>query len=140
MNGWQASDAVDQTAGLPRPPGRAQLILTSNAPLTIVVPLDAAHELSIALRIAHVLGVYHKLDTSIVTFSEYALTNSGTPPGNVVLIGNPATSAVEWLLQKGPTPWSLRDSSLFLQGRAVTQAGQGMVPICSYLATSDFFK
>ncbi|KAL4262942.1 Peptidase S9 prolyl oligopeptidase catalytic domain-containing protein [Pleurotus pulmonarius] len=127
ISGWQATDAVDQIAGLPRPPGRAQLILTSDAPLTIVVPPDAPHELSIALRIAHVLGVYHKLDTSIVTFSQYALANSGAPPGNLVLIGNPATSAVEWLLRKSPTPWSLRESSLFLQGRAVTQAGQAVV-------------
>ncbi|KAJ8699615.1 hypothetical protein PTI98_002711 [Pleurotus ostreatus] len=127
LSGWQANDAVDQTTGLPRPPGRAQLILTSNAPLTIVVPPNAVHELSIALRIAHILEVYHKLDTSILTFSEYALTNSDTPPGNLVLIGNTAAPSVKWLLQKSPTPWSLRERSLFLQGRAVTQAGQAVV-------------
>lgn len=66
--------------------GRVQTLLNSIGPLVLVVPqADAtSYEMSIALRIAHDLNAYLRLDTTIVTDIDAEVLNQG----NIVVIGN----------------------------------------------------
>ncbi|KAJ7582507.1 hypothetical protein C8J56DRAFT_954942 [Mycena floridula] len=76
--------------------GRIQTILSSPGPLLLVVPDDNhQREMSVALRIAHDLNTYHKLDTNIITSSE-ALTvdDKILNQGNIVVVGNEASQAI----------------------------------------------
>ena len=61
------------------PPSRIQTILTSISPITLLVGNEViAENLSVALRIAHDLHLYHKLDSEIITsLSHYIEANMG---------------------------------------------------------------
>jgi hypothetical protein len=129
---------------------RAQSILNSSAPITIVIPdMDADptrdlrpqdqqkqhHESSVALRIAHALHLYHQLDAEIVQSAE-ALRRLADPycdffPGNVLAIGTTSTMFpfVRTCLEKRKTPFTMDESSgeLHLKGKRVfTEPGMGM--------------
>jgi hypothetical protein len=84
--------------------GRMQNILTSSGPLIIVVPFNYHHrEMSAALRLAHDLNLYHRLDSSIILSSEAVTASAETlNQGNVVAIGNDASLV---LRQRGG-PWT----------------------------------
>lgn len=49
--------------------------------------------MSVALRFAHDLALYHRLDAEIITSSE-AILPGALGPGNVVVIGNDASLAL----------------------------------------------
>ncbi|KIM87650.1 hypothetical protein PILCRDRAFT_287259 [Piloderma croceum F 1598] len=75
--------------------GRMQTVLATAAPLLLVVPDDIPpHELSIALRIAHDLNVYHKLDGEIIRSSEAMRRGKENhlSIGNIVVIRDPQSS------------------------------------------------
>jgi hypothetical protein len=113
-----------------QPPGRIQAILTSAAPLTIVAPdKGLGRERSSALRIAHSLNVYHKLDTNIIDSSEaLKKVSEGTlGSGNIVVIGDPATPFVQYILAEKKTPFRIDGASLTLAGRHLVEPGLGMV-------------
>lgn len=74
-----------------------QNILQSSGPILLVIP-DEAHsqEMSVALRIAHDLNTYHKLDANIITSSEAAAENLNQ--GNIIAIGNEASACMRGLM------------------------------------------
>ncbi|KAK0197474.1 hypothetical protein F5146DRAFT_48465 [Armillaria mellea] len=75
--------------------GRMQAILSSNGPIVLVIPDDTGtypQELSVARRIAHDLGLYHRLDTEIIRSSE-AFDPDFLSQGNIVAIGNEASAS-----------------------------------------------
>jgi hypothetical protein len=98
--------------------GRMQNILTSSGSLVIVVPFNYHHrEMSAALRLAHDLNLYHRLDSSIILSSEAVTAPEETlNQGNVVVIGNDASLA---LRQRGG-PWTFAPSfsALLARGRS----------------------
>ena len=85
---WQHADA---TKSIPlSPPGRAQNIFDTTAPLAIVIPADLAlhrRELSAALRLAHNIDVYLKLDVEII-LDTVAVGLLKSPVGDNALQGN----------------------------------------------------
>jgi len=85
---WKISDDPNQLQSS----GRMQTILSSKTPLALVIP-DESHsqELSIALRIAHDLHLYHRLDCAIIQSSE-VFTSDTLDGGNVVVVGNGAAT------------------------------------------------
>ncbi|KAK0448367.1 uncharacterized protein EV420DRAFT_1712427 [Desarmillaria tabescens] len=75
--------------------GRMQAVLSSDGPIVLVIPDDTAtypQELSVARRIAHDLGLYHRLDTEIIRSSE-AFDPDILSHGNIVAIGNEASAS-----------------------------------------------
>ncbi len=75
--------------------GRIQAVLSSNGPITLVIPDDNhTHEMNVALRIAHDLELYHRLDSEIIRSSE-AFENDSLSQGNVVVIGNDASFSAQ---------------------------------------------
>ncbi|KAG7452898.1 uncharacterized protein BT62DRAFT_989922 [Guyanagaster necrorhizus] len=75
--------------------GRMQTVLSSNGPLVLVIPDDTdtyRQEFSVAQRIAHDLGLYHRLDTEIIRSSE-ASDAEFLSQGNIVAIGNEASAS-----------------------------------------------
>ncbi|GJE86814.1 hypothetical protein PsYK624_028970 [Phanerochaete sordida] len=104
-----------------QPSGRASAILQSPGALTLVVPdrADGA-SLSAALRLAHALDVYHKLDSSIVDAREaVALRDGGALDGNVVVLGDARNAFLAETLAAARTAFALRDGRLALEGRVI---------------------
>ena len=111
---------------------RIQAILTSTMPIQIIIPHKGpTRERSAALRLAHTLNVYHKLDVDIVDSAE-ALKNirDGTlTPGNVIAIGDTETPLIRHLLAEKRTPFQIDGTSLYVNGRPLTRAGLGTIVV-----------
>jgi hypothetical protein len=115
-----------------QPSGRLQLILTSTAPLLLVVPDEmATHnlELSVSLRIARDLYNYHRLDAEIV-FDSVALrrvSSSELGEGNIVVIGGSKLQFTRWVLLQSTatTGFELGENCFKLRGRRLVEAGLG---------------
>ncbi|KAG8217230.1 hypothetical protein J3R82DRAFT_5317 [Butyriboletus roseoflavus] len=96
------------------PPQRLQAILSTQAPLTLLVPsLAPCPELSAALRIAHALHLFHVLDAQIVSVSEIETTHVpiGIYEGNLVVIGCAETPLVQRWLERAGGTWSYADGT-----------------------------
>ncbi|KAI0637266.1 hypothetical protein C8Q77DRAFT_1051392 [Trametes polyzona] len=109
----------------PSPHGRIASVLNTDGPLTLVIPKrQQSPELSAALRIAHNLNVYHKLNAEIIDAEEalQRLDTSSLGPGNVVVLdqGSPNTFAKR-ILAQGRMPFRLRDDTLQLRGRPLNE-------------------
>ncbi|KAI0332093.1 hypothetical protein GY45DRAFT_1321394 [Cubamyces sp. BRFM 1775] len=104
------------------PMGRAANILSSEGPITIVIPSkQTSRELSAALRLAHNLNVYHKMDAEIVDDQEAENKfNDPSQTGNVILLGlgdfAKATLRQRW------TAFNLVDDVLSLRGRLINES------------------
>ena len=110
------------------PPTRIQIILTSTAPITLLAANEMiAENLSVALRIAHDLHLYHKLDSEIITESVALLRSQhGTwPTGNVVFIGTASSQFAKLVLQEGKTSFQIVDSYIFFNHRRFDKHGEG---------------
>lgn len=111
-----------------QPPNRIQSILSSSASLTIVIPSDShSLELSVALRAAHDLNAYHRIDAEIVTDSE-ALMRSRTSSwadGNIIFIGTSSSPFVRAVIEEKRTAVELCDGRLFINERQLEQPGEG---------------
>lgn len=115
-------------------------ILRSSGPLKIIVSGggNSGHEVSIARRLAHDLGVYYKLDADIVLDTEMVLpfpdsTTTITEPesGNIIVIGNPDGRYIRQCLEKGETVFSIADRQdgpplLQLRGETLNDSSQGI--------------
>jgi len=112
------------------PPSRIQAILTSIAPITLLVANEMiAENLSVALRIAHDLHLYHKLDSEIITES-VALRRSQHrtwPAGNVVFIGTASSQFAKLVLQEGKTSFHIVDSYIFFNHRRFNKFGEAVL-------------
>jgi len=127
---WKAFGITANRPPMPSVFGRAQSILMSPGPLTIIVPeKTSTRELSIALRIAHDLGVYHRLDAAIVQGSEIRSSwESGVlQPGNLIVIGRPNSSFAAWLIAQNKTPFTSDEDGLSLNGYRLKNPDLGVV-------------
>lgn len=109
----------------PQPSGRLANILSSPAPLTLIIPDSAPPTtFSAALRIAHDLDVYHRLDSEIIDASAALerLETSTMGVGNLVLFGGPENEFTTSLLQQRKTPFSLQERKLYLNGKLVEES------------------
>lgn len=94
-----------------------QEILSTSAPLVLVISDEpSSHTLSLALRIAHDLNKYHKLDSEILRGSEaLALAEAnGLGRGNIVVLGDGSPTFSQWCLSRissslGTMPQELRN-------------------------------
>jgi len=116
-------------------------ILRSSGPLKIVVSGGgtSTHEMSIARRLAHDLGVYYKLDADIVLDTEMVLPSPGSTTtlaepesGNIVVIGNPSGRYIRQCLEKGKTAFGIVDKQdgpplLQLGGETLNDSSQGIM-------------
>ena len=112
-----------------QPPGRMQSILSTAGPISIIIS-DALQrqEFSVALRIAHILNLYHRLDSEIVIESIASKRNrEGTwGTGNVVFIGQPSSSFAKDVLGKRKTEVSIsEEDTLFIGKKKFTGPDQG---------------
>ncbi|KAF7311632.1 hypothetical protein MKEN_01066400 [Mycena kentingensis (nom. inval.)] len=118
---WKAADA--SIALHPQPFGRIQSFLSSSAPFQLVL-LDAGH-LPFALRIAHDLYTYHRLDSEILVGADTMQTAHN---GNVLVIGETSSEVpVADLLQDHRTPFFVDDHRIAIQETVFNQPGQGIL-------------
>lgn len=113
------------------PTGRISNVLSSTGPITIVVPSRSpSPELSAALRIAHNLNVYHKLDTVIVDDHEAALAvrDGSLASGNFVVLSQGKLGGfAASLVSKSATPFGVDGSILRLRSRSFTAPSTGVL-------------
>ncbi|KAJ8507170.1 hypothetical protein ONZ45_g10429 [Pleurotus djamor] len=110
-------------------PGRAQRILSSAAPITLIIPeREQTHELSIALRIAHNLHTYHRLDSTIVSSNDaLRLLEEGSIHGNIIYLGMPFTPFARSILECSPAPFDVVDDQLLLKGQLIPHPEEGVL-------------
>ncbi|KAI0781232.1 hypothetical protein BD413DRAFT_600635 [Trametes elegans] len=121
VDGFWMLFSEDATAVVPRT-GRLANILLSNEPLIIVVPTkQPSRELSAALRIAHNLDVYHKLDAEIIDDKEASerLSEASQETGNAIFLGLGAFA--KSVLAQGKTAFGVQDDDLALRGRRLNE-------------------
>lgn len=102
--------------------------MSTSGPITIIISATSvAHELSVAQRLAHVLQLYHKIDSEIVP--EHAvlaqIEDGSWPAGNVVVIGLPSSLLVKGILAKNKTSVSIIDSVVHVGWRRFSRPDQG---------------
>ncbi|KAH9946364.1 uncharacterized protein BXZ73DRAFT_37690 [Epithele typhae] len=100
--------------------GRIANFLTTHAPFTIVAATNVPSQLSSALRIAHDLNIYHKLDAEIIDDDEATrrLRDGQLGAGNIAVLSIGATGPFATaLLEQKKTPFELEDGVLSLRGR-----------------------
>lgn len=95
----------------PQPRQRLQAILSSTAPLTLLVPsFSLPHELSAALRISYALRLYHSLDAQIISLQELN-SFADVGEGNLVVIGCAKEPLVQAWLERAGSAWKFKDGS-----------------------------
>lgn len=95
-------------------------ILTSFGSFTIVTPSQTAH-LSTALRLAHDLDTYHKLDAEVID-ADTAIqreVNALLGTGNLIVLGGVTNAFTRHILETGRTAIRLQGETLLLGGNAV---------------------
>lgn len=81
-----------------------------------------------ALRVAHDLHLYHKLDSEIITES-VALHRSkhrSWPAGNVIFIGTASSHFAKLVLQEGKTSFQIVDSHVYFNQKRLNKPGEGL--------------
>ncbi|KAG6836615.1 hypothetical protein H0H93_006036 [Arthromyces matolae] len=108
------------------PPARLQSILLSQGPISFIVPSDSeSPELSIALRLAHDLQTYHRLDSEILPQKDQPVWSDWVRTGNLVFIGGVLSVFPQALLAEKRTCFHLRGKVLELNGQALDESGTG---------------
>jgi len=109
-----------------------QRILASTGFLTLVIPdRKNHHALSVALRIAHDLNTYHKLDAEIIESSETTDT-SKLLHGDVVVIGNKASELFGENVRAARSPLEATEHQVVINGNtepALKQPGLGAITL-----------
>ncbi|KAI1790745.1 hypothetical protein LXA43DRAFT_973466 [Ganoderma leucocontextum] len=113
------------------PTGRISNVLSSTSPITVVVPSRSpSTELSAALRLAHNLNVYHKLDVGIIDDDEadQAVRSGLLAPGNLVVLSHGKLGGfAASLLSKAATPFGVDGATLRLRARPLTRPSTGVL-------------
>jgi hypothetical protein len=87
-----------------QPSGRLSLILSSKGPLLFVIPDEDSLSLSQALRLAHDLDTFHKLDVEILTDAEASgiLEDGSLGSSNIVIFDGLKKTSFGQRLLGGP--------------------------------------
>lgn len=108
-------------------------LLASAGPVSIVVNKASELQLSLALRYAHDLRVYHRLDAVILDDNTalHAVADSTLSPGSLVVLGRPEENRfAEWLIAQQRIPVSFPTPSVFkLAGRLIFEKGTGVITL-----------
>ncbi|KAJ7236724.1 hypothetical protein B0H12DRAFT_124090 [Mycena haematopus] len=127
--GWKTD------AAYPKPPaqasGRIQSFLSTDAPFHLVVLNNSgSRDVSLALRIAHDLNAYHRLDVEIIlghkSFRERLADNRGVV-GNILIIGNTASPSLASMLENPQTPFRSENNVLMFKDEVLDEPGQGIL-------------
>ncbi|KAH7927731.1 hypothetical protein BV22DRAFT_1110944 [Leucogyrophana mollusca] len=121
---WIVSN-THSSAEIPPQYTRIQSVLNTAAPVVLVIPKkEASPELSVALRIAHDLQKFHKLDSRIDTGDTDLLSLES---GNLVVIGGAQTVFVQAQLERLGSPFKYQDGVWTLEGREFDRSSTGMM-------------
>ncbi|KAJ6606577.1 hypothetical protein DFH09DRAFT_1242069 [Mycena vulgaris] len=104
---------------------RIQSFLSTTAPFRLVV-LDnsSSRDISLALRIAHDLNAYHRLDAEIIP---RVPDRFGDSPGNILIIGRTSSPLLPELLESSETPFRMENNLLVIRDTIIDEAGLGIL-------------
>ncbi|EPQ58538.1 hypothetical protein GLOTRDRAFT_36458, partial [Gloeophyllum trabeum ATCC 11539] len=123
-----------------QPSGRMSTALSSKGPVLIVISdTRETRSLSVALRLAHVLNLYHKLDAEIITDDHLMrlVQEDQVGGGTLVVIGNTSGNFTTWCLGRGETPFAIQGTALALQGRSLGGDSVGAIFLHPHPTRSD---
>lgn len=103
------------------PAGRMARILSSPAPVCLIIPQKSEEHIHVAARLAHDLDVYHKLDAEIIDAAEALdkLDRGLLGTANLITFGGIRNEFTVRLLQRSATPFRLSSQNLSLRGRVI---------------------
>ncbi|KAJ7184189.1 hypothetical protein C8R46DRAFT_1063195 [Mycena filopes] len=121
--------AVENLQPIAQVSARIQSFLSTTAPFRLVVLDDtSSRDASLALRIAHDLNAYHRLDAEIIRgYDAFKDQLAGGIKGNILIIGETVSPALVKLLQDQRTPFRVEDSKLVLQDTTFDEMGLGIL-------------
>lgn len=124
---WRVADAP--AVAPTQPPGRLQAILLSPGPIAIIISkASSTHELLAAQRLAHVLLLYHKIDSDIIVETALLAQAGGHwPVGNVVFIAQPSSLLAEEILGKNRTPVRIIGGVVRINQRRFGRSDQAVI-------------
>ncbi|KAJ7090213.1 hypothetical protein B0H15DRAFT_779111 [Mycena belliarum] len=111
----------------PQVSARIQSFLSTTAPFRLI-PLDNSNsrDLSLALRIAHDLNAYHRLDAEIVP--DYGgARDLQDCVGNILIIGDAGSPFLPDLLNSSKTPFQMEHKRLMLRDTTLDESGLGIL-------------
>ncbi|KAF8876046.1 hypothetical protein CPB84DRAFT_1838726 [Gymnopilus junonius] len=123
-------------------PGRMQAILSSPGPIIVITAGRNRKDTSAALRLCHILHVYHRLDAEIITEDTALQWNKleSWPSGNIIFIGAPSSPFAKEVLHSKETAIHLTDSVPTVGNRKFNKAGQALLFLHPHLRNqSDSF-
>lgn len=103
-------------------------ILNTKEPITLIIPdKPPSRTFHAALRIAHDLNLYHKLDAQIIDDAEATQRlESGTlSEGNIVVLGNLQGQFSQNTLHQKKTAFEMQNNILYLRRRPIIQESTG---------------
>lgn len=108
-----------------------QAILNTAAPLVLVVPDNIPNaKLNVALRIAHDLNMFHKLDSEIATSSDIMqrVGDGSLGQGNIIIIGGTDTETpfIRWCFSRQPSAFEFNTDPVTLNGHVLDHTSLGM--------------
>ncbi|KAJ7043274.1 hypothetical protein C8F04DRAFT_1074310 [Mycena alexandri] len=108
---------------------RIQSFLSTTAPFRLIV-LDntSSRDTSLALRIAHDLNVYHRLDAEIILgYEAFQDQLASGITGNILIIGDAASPALAKLLENPQTSFRAENNRLAIRDATFDEAGLGIL-------------
>lgn len=109
--------------------GRMQAMLTTAAPVSLVIPDGTpSMNLLIALRIAHDLNKYHKLDSEIIRSSEIwqRCQDNRLGKGNMIVVGDSQTDFTRWCLTQQHSAFEIDVRPIKVNGKPL-EGSSGML-------------
>ncbi|KAJ7168119.1 hypothetical protein C8R43DRAFT_1060269 [Mycena crocata] len=107
---------------------RVQSFLSTTAPFRLVV-LDktSSRDMSLALRIAHDLNAYHRLDAEIISGYEGLRNPLKHNTGNILIIGDTTFPFLAELLAISKVPFRMENNRLTLKETVIHEHGLGIL-------------
>jgi len=109
-----------------------ETVLSTAAPLQLVVPDSMPmQKLSIALRVAHDLNKYHKLDSEIIRSSEAMQRGQEghLSSGNIIVISDPQSLFSQWCFKRQISAFDVNITPPQVNGRPLDDPSQGMLDL-----------
>jgi hypothetical protein len=140
ISGSLTSDKESNQLAPPRPSGPIHRILSTENPLVIIIPRNSDLALSLALRLAHNLATYLKIDTQILYDNKIvSYIQKGTLGcSNIVVIGGYDNDFGQYILSGNPSPVRFTRDGWRLSSRIYESQGLGKCLIGKYRRISLF--
>ncbi|KAJ7702393.1 hypothetical protein B0H17DRAFT_923464 [Mycena rosella] len=124
---WKGRESARSKTASTQASARIQSLLSTTAPFRLVV-LDnsSSRDISLALRIAHDLNAYHRLDSELISGCT-GMQDLGDGAGNILIIGDAGSPVLAKMLESSKTPFRVENNRLAIRDTILNEPGLGIL-------------